>query len=107
MRSGDEKAKVADLARQAAGTEKVNDQMSIEKSRVTRKKERMSASRELQERSAGEIIHCCDLCCQSFSVRFWRAPTELCVKLGVLSCQRFRTRIPRLAHREMLRSLRD
>ena len=37
MRSGDEKAKVADLARQAADTEKAADQMSIEKSGVTRK----------------------------------------------------------------------
>lgn len=40
VRSGDEKVKVADLARQAAGTEKVNDQMSIEKSGVTRRKGR-------------------------------------------------------------------
>jgi hypothetical protein len=43
VRSGDEKAKVADLARQTAGTEKVKDQMSIEKSRVTRKKKRPDA----------------------------------------------------------------
>ena len=36
-------AKVADLARQTAGTEKVKDQMSIEKSRVPRKKKRPDA----------------------------------------------------------------
>jgi hypothetical protein len=36
-------AKVADLARQTAGTETVNDQMSIEKSKVNSKKERPDA----------------------------------------------------------------
>jgi hypothetical protein len=38
-----EKARVADLARQTAGTETVNDQMSIEKSKVNSKKERPDA----------------------------------------------------------------
>ena len=42
-RPGAQRAKVADLARQTAGTEKVNDQMSIEKSRVPRKKKRPDA----------------------------------------------------------------
>ena len=67
VRSGDERARFADLARQAAGTENVNDQMSIEKSRVTRKKERPDAwniARTIGARSTVEIIHCCDLCRQ-------------------------------------------